>query len=108
MPSLLQRMMERTVGDLLVRRRGIYEPLSGRCVARDFPSETAAVNAALRMNEVTDWIGVLKTRANGRSPNCQSELEEIAKNFGGKLATGAKGTSVEEHCARIVRAYERT
>jgi hypothetical protein len=102
-------MFEREVGELVVRRSTIYEPKTGCRVAYDFPNEAAAVNAALRMNEVVDWFGVIKTRAEGHSPNSQGELRRIAEDFGGKLATGnARSGFAESACANAVAAVERS
>lgn len=104
-PPLLQRMIERQVGDLVVRRDRIIEPITGCRVAYDFPSEAAAINAALRMNEVADWIGLLKTRAERQRPNCQDELRQIAEAFGGKLADGATDRT-EAVCAAAISRIE--
>lgn len=107
-PPLLQKMLEREVGELVVRRTTIYEPRTGCRVARDFPTEVAAINAALRMNEVADWFGLLKSRAEGHNPNCQDELQRIAEAFGGKLATNnARSGFAESACANAVAAVER-
>lgn len=102
MEPLLKRMMEQKVGDLIVRKDRIYEPLSGCRVAHSFPTEQAAIAAATEMNEVADWVGVLKTRAEGNQPNCQDELERIIKAHGGEIASGSNET-IERHIASIVR-----
>jgi hypothetical protein len=106
-PLLLQMMNGRPVGDLLVRRNEIIEPLTGCRVAGGFPNMVSAVNAALRMNDVADWLGVLKTRAAGGLPNCQDELRQIAENFGGKLSDDANKRT-EDRCAEIVAAVEHS
>jgi hypothetical protein len=108
LPPLLQRMTERQVGELVVKRDRIYEPKTGCRVAHSFPNEAAAINAALRMNEIADWFGLLKARSEGHNPNCQSELQQIAENFGGKLATGNHDKMAESLCARAVAAVERS
>jgi hypothetical protein len=82
------------VGALKVesRRRGAFtitEPLTDCCVAKGFPTEMHAAAAAKEMNKVADWAGIIKTRGQGRRPNCQDELERIVESFGGKLAYGA-------------------
>ena len=105
-PPLLQRMMERKVGELVVFRNRIIEPQTGCRIAYDFPSEVAAMNAALRMNEIADWIGVIKVIADGRQPNCKSELIQIAEAFGGKLATGATERT-EAVCAKVAIRIEK-
>lgn len=108
-PPLLQRMMERKVGELVVFKTTITEPRTGFRVAYDFPTESAAANAALRMNDVVDWFGVIKARAEGKSPNSQAELERIVADFGGKLATGnAHSGMAEAACAKVVAAVERS
>jgi hypothetical protein len=107
-PPLLQRMTERQIGELIVKRTYIYEPKTGCRVAHSFPNEAAAINAALRMNEIVDWFGLLKARSEGHSPNCQHELQQIAENFGGKLATGNHDKLAERLCADAVAAVERT
>lgn len=106
-PPLLQRMMERQVGELIVKRNYIYEPKTGCRVAHSFPNEAAAINAALRMNEIVDWFGLLKARSEGYSPNCQGELQQIAENFGGQLATGNQDRMAENLCAQVVAEVER-
>ena len=107
-PPLLRRMMERQVGDLVVRRDRIIEPKTGCYVARDFPNEAAAINAALRMNEVADWIGILESRAAGNQLNCQDELRRIAEDFGGKLADGAKVMGVGSICASALARIDKS
>ena len=88
-PPLLERMMELRVGELVVYRGRIIEPRTRCAVAKDFPSDDAACKAAAEMNEVADWVGVLKARADKRRPNCQAELMRIAEAHGGKLADGS-------------------
>lgn len=106
-PPLLQRMTERQVGELVVHRTTIREPKTGCRVAHSFPNEAAAINSALRMNEIADWFGLLKARSEGHNPNCQSELQQIAENFGGKLATGNHDNIAQVLCANAVAAVER-
>jgi len=96
-PPMLRKMMETPVGDLVVYGDRIMEPRTGCCVGRDFPSKEKAIEAAKAMNEVADWPGIIKTRAEGRSPNCQDELRRIAENFGGKIADGGRGLA-EQVC----------
>lgn len=105
-PPLLQKMLERKVGDLVVFRNKIMEPQTGCRIAYDFPSEVAAVNAALRMNEIADWSGIIKVIAAGRQPNCKGDLMHIAEAFGGKLATGATERT-EEVCAKVAIRIEK-
>ena len=108
-PPLLQKMFEREVGELQIRYNAIYEPKSGCRVAYDFPSEAAAINAALRMNEIADWFGVVKARSEGLNPNCQDELKRIVEDFGGKLSTGNNRSGLAESaCSRAVAAVERS
>lgn len=107
-PPLLQKMFERQVGDLVVRRREIFEPKSGCRVAYEFPNDDAAEKAAAKMNEVADWFGIIKSRAGGINPNCQDELGRIALEFGGKLATGNKNSGIAEaRCAEAASAAEQ-
>ena len=92
------------VGPLIVRggpRIGfrVVEPLTGFNVAHSFPTCMHAANAAKEMNEVADWLGVLKTIADGEHPNCQSELARIAERYGGRLACSRSSVS------RIACAY---
>lgn len=103
-PPLLRKMTELRVGELVVRRDRIIEPRTGFRVAHGFPSETKAIDAAREMNEVADWFGILKTRAEGGRPNCQSELERIAEAHGGKLADGNPAS--DARCREIVRQVE--
>lgn len=107
-PGLLQRMIEHKVGELVVRRDRIIEPCTDCRVASGFPSTEAAIAAATEMNEVADWFGVIKTRAEGRRPNCQDELRQIAERHGGKFGDGGKGFGVDKLCAQIVAAVERS
>jgi hypothetical protein len=100
-PPLLAKMLETSVGELVIRRDRIIEPRSGCCVARYFPTKEAAIAAAKEMNEVADWTGVLKTRAQDGMPNCQTELERIAEKHEGKLATGG-GSLSAAICQRAV------
>lgn len=105
-PPLLQKMMEVPVGDLVVRRDCIIEPKTGCRVASGFPNRASAIAAATEMNEVTDWFGVIKSRAEGHRPNCQSELERIANLHGGSLyLRQVPGT--EKLCAAVVAQMER-
>ncbi len=101
-PPLLRKMFEDRVGDLVVYRDRIVEPRSMCCVARGFPSHESALKAAAEMNEVADWIGVLKARSEGRRPNCQGELQRIAEAHGGKLGDGA-GEATYQACAKAVK-----
>src|SRR5258705_631210 len=83
------------VGPLIVRKIGhlgftIYEAMSGLRVARGFPTAMHAANAAKEMNEVADWLGILKQRAEGGRPNCEGELRRIAESYGGYLRGGAR------------------
>lgn len=107
-PGLLKRMTERRVGELIVMRDRIIEPRTERRVAHGFPNEGAAVKAAEEMNEVADWFGIIKARAEGMKPNCQEELRAIAERYGGKLSDGASGAGLEELCAKVVAAVERS
>jgi hypothetical protein len=107
-PPLLERMNQREIGELVVWRDRIIEPKTGCRVAFGFPSEVAAINAALRMNEVADWFGLLKARAEGHRPNCQDELKRIAEEFGGKIAEGAEGMGVESLCAKAVARFDKS
>lgn len=100
----MARSSEVRVGAIVVRGRTIYEPLSDTVIARGFPSQQNALCAARAMNEVADWLGVLRTRAAGRRPNCQDELAEIARAWGGTLGTdgGEIGRAwIAEALARI-------
>jgi len=107
MGPLLRKMLERQVGDLVVRRDRIIEPRTGLRVAGSFPNEAAAIAAATEMNEVADWVGLIKVRAEGGRPNCQDELRAIAERHGGKLGDGG-GEGSEVVCAKTVAAIERT
>jgi hypothetical protein len=107
-PPLLRKMLERQVGELVVMRDRIIEPKTGCRVAYDFPNEAAAVNAALRMNEIVDWFGLIKARADGHQPNCEAELNRIAEDFGGKLANGNTAGMAESICAKVVADVERS
>jgi len=104
-PPLLSKMLEVTVGDLIVRETRIVEPRTNCTVARNFPSREKAIAAAREMNEVADWVGVLKTRAEGKRPNCQAELRRIAETHGGSFAENA---NVATHmlCAAVVESIE--
>ncbi len=106
-PPLLRKMMETVVGDLVVLRDRISEPKSGLMVASGFPDHSAAIAAARQMNEVADWFGVLKARADGRNPNCIDELERIAAAHGGVLGRKSpkEGAAI---CAETVARYEGT
>lgn len=101
-PPLLRKMMEDRVGDLVVFRDRIVEPRSMCCVAHSFPSREGAIKAATEMNEVADWVGVLKARADGRRPNCQVELQRIAEANGGKLGDGSTDDTVRR-CAEVTK-----
>ena len=101
-PPLLRKMLEVPVGELVVRRDQIVEPLSGCRVASGFPNQEAAIAAAREMNEVADWVGILKTRAEDRRPNCQDELKAIAERHGGSLSENGHGGAIEL-CARAVQ-----
>lgn len=90
------------VGDLDVGRKRITEPLTGCCIAKDFPSNEAAAAAARAMNEVADWPGVIKARAENRPLNCQPELAAIALAYGGKLAEGG-GDLTTDACVRVAK-----
>lgn len=108
-PGLLQRMTEHKVGELVVRRDRIIEPRTDCRVASGFPSTEAAIAAAHEMNEVADWFGIIKTRAEGgRRPNCQDELRCIAEKHGGQFANGGRGLGVDKLCAKIVAEVERS
>lgn len=93
------------VGDILVYGTTIIEPLTNATIARGFPSHEAAVLAATQMNEVADWVGVLKARAQDRNPNCVEELADIAKAWGGELSR-SQGVGFPEKCAAIVARLE--
>lgn len=105
-PPLLRKMNETKVGDLIVWNRRIVEPLTGCCVAHSFPSNEKAIAAAGAMNEVADWFGIIKVRAEGKRPNCQDEIERIAVEYGGKLGDGA-GEATYNRCASVVSQRER-
>ena len=105
-PPLLQKMLEVPVGELVVRRDRIIEPKTGCRIASGFPSQQSAIAAATAMNEVADWFGILKTRAEGKRPNCQGELERIAKAYGGQLGGGATVVT-QRICVRAVAAREK-
>jgi hypothetical protein len=106
-PPLLRKMNETQVGDLVVYGGTIIEPLTGCVVGRGFPDKRAAMAAAKEMNEVADWFGILKTRAEGNRPNCQDELQRIAEVHGGKLGDGAKHQDgTEALCAAAVARVE--
>jgi hypothetical protein len=105
-PPLLRKMSEARVGDLVVRKDRIYEPQTGLRVAHSFPTHEAAVAAARAMNEVADWFGVIKTRAEGRLPNCMDELRRIISEHGGTIADGG-GIAPEAICADTVSRIER-
>ena len=101
-PPLLRRMNESRVGELAVYNRRIIEPRTDCCVASGFPSNEAACAAAAEMNDIADWIGVIKARAEGRKPNCQAELERIAQAHGGQLGHGANADTMVR-CAAAVK-----
>jgi hypothetical protein len=104
-PPLLRKMLEIPIGDIIVRGNSIVEPVSTCRIAHGFPSKDAAIKAAQEMNEVADWIGIVKTRAEGRSPNCQDELRRIAEAYGGVLSDGG-GQLGEVFCAAVVAKIE--
>jgi hypothetical protein len=104
-PPLLKKMLVVPVGEIVVRGSAIVEPVSGCFIAAGFPSKAAAVKAAEEMNAVADWIGIVKTRAGGRSPNCQPELQRIAEAHGGRLSDGG-GKLGETYCAAVVSRIE--
>lgn len=106
-PPLLQRMNERRVGDLLVRYRDIIEPRTGLGVARDFPSEVAAISAATEMQMVADFTGLIKVRAEGQRPNCQQELAGIAQKYGGLFCDqGYRHDEAIAACKRVAEEIE--
>jgi hypothetical protein len=105
-PPLLRKMNERQVGELVIYNRRIIEPLSQCCVAHSFPNNDKAAAAAAAMNEVADWFGIIKTRAEGGRPNCQDELERIAIANGGKLGDGA-GQETYDRCTSVVQRKEQ-
>jgi len=105
-PPLLRKMNETQVGELVVYARRVIEPLTGCCVAHSFPDNKKAIAAARAMNEVADWFGIIKTRSEGKRPNCQAEIERIAIEHGGKLGDGA-GQSTYDRCASVVSTKER-
>ncbi len=106
-PPLLKRMLDVSVGDIVVRGSAIVEPVSKCFIATGFPSRGAAIKAAEEMNAVADWIGIVKTRASGKSPNCQPELQRIAEAHGGKLSDGG-GIVGQDYCAAVVARIERS
>jgi hypothetical protein len=106
-PPLLRKMNEVAVGELRVYHTTIIEPLTGLVVAKGFPNGAAALQAAVEMNEVADWFGILKVRAEGRNPNCQDELQRIATKYGGELATNAT-TATHARAAAVVKQRERS
>jgi hypothetical protein len=67
----------------------ITEPLTNCRVASGFPTLMHAATAAKEMNEIADWVGILKTCAQGRCPNCMNELVRIAENYGGAVCRGS-------------------
>ncbi len=99
-PPLLRRMNETAVGDLVVYGDRIIEPKTGLRVAGNFPSNQKAIEAATAMNEVADWPGIIKCRADGGRPNCQDELKRIAESFGGAFGDGGRGLA-EEVCKSV-------
>lgn len=105
-PPLLDKMLETKVGDLVVRRDRIIEPLTGCRVASGFPTSNAAEQAAKEMNAVADWPGIIKCRAEDRLPNCINELDRIAQKHGGQLGRGANENTVAA-CARAAAALDR-
>jgi len=98
-------MNETRVGNIVVYNRAIFESLTGCCVARYFPTNEAALEAAHEMNEVADWHGIIKTLAKGEKPNCQDELKRISEAHGGKLSDNATASGarplIEAAAARL-------
>jgi hypothetical protein len=106
-PTLLRKMNEIPVGELIVYGDRIIEPRTGCWIACGFPNKAKAIAAANEMNEVADWIGVIKTRAEGGRPNCQDELKRIAEAHGGRLSDNAKDFDTEARCAAAVAKIEK-
>lgn len=105
-PPLLDRMLKTPVGELVVfNNKIIMEPRTGCTIARDFPNKEAAIKAAEAMNEVADWVGVIKTRAEGGRPNCQDEIERIVREHGGSMGGKADAATVAK-CAIVVKQIE--
>lgn len=100
-PPLLAKMIEVQVGEIVVRGNRIVEPATGCRIAGGFPSRDAAIRAATAMNEIADWPGVIKTRAENGRPNCLPELERIAKEHGGVIGDGG-GAASARRCAAVV------
>jgi hypothetical protein len=84
---------ETCCGDIVVYNRTIIEPMTNCVIARNFPTDEAAMAAARAMNEVADWHGIIKTLARKQRPNCQDELERIAAAHGGELSRNAIASS---------------
>lgn len=103
-PPLLQKMLEVSVGELMVQCERIIEPKTGCRVAWGFPDKESAIAAAMAMNEVADWFGIIKTRAEGHRPNCQAELQRIAQAYGGFITLEAG--DAERRCAEVVARFE--
>jgi len=93
------------VGPLIIRGLRIVEPLTGCTVAHGFQTCMHAADAAKEMNEVADWLGVIKTIADGKRPNCQDELARIAESYGGRLA-GRGSSASRAACAHAAEMAE--